>query len=65
MTDDLGDAIKTNAQGPKSASGDSGSMQQHALPEVIEADKHLLAKDAVAQKHRGIRFSKLLAPGAT
>ena len=65
MADDLGETILTSAQGPKSASGDSGSMQQHALPEVIEADKHLLAKDAVTQPHRGIRFSKLLAPGAT
>jgi len=38
MADDLGDAIKTSAQGPKSASGDSGRMQQHAPPEVIKAD---------------------------
>jgi len=38
VADELTDAIRTNAQGPQSASGDSGSMQQHALPEVIKAD---------------------------
>ena len=64
MADDLGETIKTNAQGPKSASGDSGSMQQHDPTQQIEADKYVCGKDAVTQKHRGIRFSKLLAPGA-
>ena len=38
MADELDDAIRTNADGPKSASGDSGSMQQHPLPGQIAAD---------------------------
>ena len=38
MVNELADAIRTNAEGPKSASGDSGSMQQHPLPGQIAAD---------------------------
>ena len=64
MADELTDAIRTNAQGPKSASGDSGSMSQHDLAQQIEADKYVCGKKAVATKSRGIRFSKLAAPGA-
>jgi hypothetical protein len=61
---ELDDAIKENAQGPAKASGDSGSVEQHPLKDQVEAAKHLASKDAVKQKHRGLRFSKLVPPGA-
>jgi len=64
MADELTDAIRTNAQGPQSASGDSGSMSQHRLDHQIEADKYLAGKDAVRKPSRGLRFTKLNAPGA-
>ena len=50
MADDLGDTIRTNAQGPAKASGDSGSMEQHKLPEQIEADRYLNSKQAAQRK---------------
>lgn len=37
---DLSSDIETNAQGPKAASGDSGSMTQHSLRDQIEIDIH-------------------------
>ncbi len=42
MADDLKDTIKQNAEGPKRASGDSGSVDQHSLKDQIEADKYLV-----------------------
>ena len=64
MADDLTDAIRTNAEGPKSASGDSGSMQQHSLPEQIAADRYLASKNASQSKGLGIRLTKVVSPGA-
>ena len=63
MADDLEDAIRTNAEGPKSASGDSGSMQQHALPEQIAADKHLGAKKAMTRRNFGLTRVQIIPPG--
>jgi hypothetical protein len=63
MANDLEDVIRENATGPKSASGDSGSMQQHSLPEQIAADKHLAAKRAMAGKNFGLTRVKIVPPG--
>jgi len=64
MADDLTDAIRTNAEGPKSASGDSGSMQQHSIPDQIVADRYLASKNASRSKGLGIRLTKVVPPGA-
>lgn len=64
MPEDLSDAIEENAKGPKKATGDSGSFEQHSLPDQIAADKHLASKKATKTKNRGIRFSKFIPPGA-
>ncbi len=58
------DIIKDNAAGPKSASGDAGSVQQHSLPDQIAADKHIESKKAMASKGLGIKLAKL-SPGGT
>jgi len=63
MADDLDNTIKTNAEGPKKASGDSGSVEQHSLSDQIAADKHLAGKEAAAGKGLGIRRIKLSPPG--
>ncbi|NLE39688.1 MAG: hypothetical protein GX621_16845 [Pirellulaceae bacterium] len=44
MAENLADAIEENAAGPKKASGDSGSVEQHPLRDQIEADKYLASK---------------------
>ena len=64
MAEDLDSAIKTNAEGPAKASGDSGSVEQHPLPDQIAADKHLASKQAASGKGLGIRRIKLSPSGA-
>lgn len=65
MADDLKNAIRENAEGPAKASGDSGSMEQHKLPDQIAADRYLCTKEAAKSKTRGLRFNKLVPPGAS
>lgn len=65
MSDSLEDTIRENATKPKQVSSDAGSVQQHPLSEQIEADKYLASKEEVTKKYRGIRFNKLIPPGAT
>lgn len=64
MADDLEDEIRKNAEGPAKASGDAGSVEQHKLAEQIEADRYLASKDAVKKSRRGLRFTKIVPPGA-
>ena len=64
MADELDDTIRENAQGPAKVEGDAGTVQQHPLPDQIEADKYLAAKEAAKRKDRGLRFNKLVPPGA-
>lgn len=65
MADDLDQAIRDNAAGPAKATGDAGSVEQHKLTEQIEADRYLQSKAAAQSKQRGLRFNKLVPPGAS
>ena len=65
MPEELDNTIRENASGPKRASGDSGSVEQHPLKDQIAADKHLASKQAAAVKGLGIRRVKLSPPGAS
>jgi hypothetical protein len=65
MADELDDTIRQNAQGPAKASGDAGSVEQHPLPDQIEADRYLASKEGVKSKKRGLRFNKLVPPEAS
>ena len=64
MTEDLDNTIRDNASGPKKASGDSGSIEQHSLADQIAADKYLASKNAAAGKGLGVRLVKI-SPGGT
>ncbi len=64
MAEKLEQSIRENATGPRKASGDSGSVEQHALADQIAADKHLSAKKAAAGPGLGARLVKLSPPGA-
>ena len=64
MTDTLDNSIKTNAEGPAKASGDSISVEQHKLSEQIAADKYLESKKASRAKGLGVKLTKL-SPGGT
>lgn len=61
---DLTDAITDRAQEPLKASGDSGSMEQRPIAELIEADRYVKG-NAAAAKGLGMRHVKLVPPGAS
>lgn len=61
---DVESEILSNAQGPKSASGDAGSMSQHDLKSQIETDRYLKELDAASGRKIGFRLFKLIPPGA-
>ncbi len=63
MADDLDEILEKNAKGPAKVAGDAGSVEQHPLPDQIEADRYLAAKRAAAERKRGLRFNKLVPPG--
>ena len=64
MADEIEQAIRDNAAGPAKASGDTGSVEQHKLPDQIAADRYLASKEAAKSKSRGLKFNKLVPPGA-
>ena len=64
MSEDIDNTIRENATGPKRASGDSGSVEQHSLGDQIAADRYLNSKQAI-KKGLGVRMSKLVPPGAS
>jgi hypothetical protein len=64
MADELDNAIKENAAGPRRASGDSGSVEQHGLADQVAADKYLESKKASRSKGLGIKLVKV-DPGGT
>jgi len=64
MANDLEQSIQENAQQPAKATGDSGSVEQHPLPDQIAADRYLASKQAVRSKRLGLRFTKIIPPGA-
>lgn len=63
MSDDLLDKIKENAEGPRSVTGDSGTVQQHSISDQIEADRYARALDVQKKRGRGFRVSKAVPPG--
>ena len=60
----LENAIEENAMGPKKASGDAGSVEQHPIADQIAADKHLASKRAAHSQGLGIQLAKI-SPGGT
>jgi len=64
VAENLDTQIRDNAAGPKKATGDSGSVEQHALNDQIAADRYLASKKAAQSKGLGIRMSKLVPPGS-
>ncbi len=64
MAEDLEDTIEQNATGPKQASADGVSVQQHSLGDQIEADKYLASKRAAARNPaKAFTRVKIVPPG--
>ncbi len=64
MSETIDKSIQENAAGPRKASGDSGSVEQHSLQDQIAADKYLESKKASRSKGLGVKLAKI-SPGGT
>ena len=64
VAENLDTQIRDNAAGPKKATGDSGSVEQHSLNDQIAADRYLASKKAAKSRGLGIRLTKLVPPGS-
>ena len=64
MATDNSDDINTNAQQPKQASGDSGSMSQHSIPDQMLINNNRLSTAAADGKKKGVRFAKFRGQGS-
>lgn len=62
--DALDDRIDALIQKPASASNDMGSVSMPDLGKLDELRRRAKADTAAAQAHGGLRFSKLVPPGA-
>ena len=58
------DAIRQNAAGPKSVEVDGQKVEQHSLPDQIEADQYLASKKAMKSRNSGLKITKLSHSGA-
>ena len=56
---DLSTTIEENATGPKKASNDGGSVEQHSIADQIAADKYCASKTASRGKLAGMRLMKI------
>ena len=64
MVDEMTEAIKSNAEGPRQASADAVSAQQHSLADQIAADKYLAGKAAVSTNPaKAFTRVKIVPPG--
>lgn len=66
MSDELRDKIADVASGPKRVRTDAGEVESQDVASMIEADKYLSARAASnsSNTRRGLRFNKIIPPGA-
>lgn len=62
--DDINDSIAENATGPKSVSIDGNNVTQHSIAEQIAARNDVASQSAKSSRKFGLRFVKLVPPGA-
>ena len=63
MAEELDNAIEQNAQGPRQATADGVTVQQHSLADQIAADKYLAAKRAAKNPAKALTRAKIVSPG--
>ena len=60
----IDEAIDKAARSPKRVQVGNQSVEQQSVDEQIKADQYLAAKQAATKKSMGLRFAKILPPGA-
>lgn len=62
---DLSTRIEEAAADPKRMTTDAGSVEEHDLDKLIEADKYLKQQAVAKAPHRRLRYGKFIPPGTT
>ena len=57
-------AIRRAADGPRSAQVDGQKVEQHSLPDLVQADRYLASKEAKRGRYGGLRFTRMSHGGA-
>lgn len=57
-------ALVEAISGPSSVTTDAGTVAQHSLTEMLDAARALGADCAAKKPGRGLRFTRLVPPGA-
>jgi len=63
MSEDLQSEIEDVAAGPRSGTTDGVTVNQHSLPDLIQADRYLRNKTLRSNPLTGLGFLRLLPPG--
>lgn len=61
---DLTDRIRQVAEQPAEVSSDAGRVVEQKLDDLLEADRYLHGEQSARKPHRGLRFTRLVPPGA-
>lgn len=65
MPDDtIENAIRDAATTPQAVTADGVTVTQRPLADQIAADRYLASKAAAKTKTRGLRFTRIIPPGA-
>lgn len=62
---DLSERVEEVANNPLRVKGDAGEVESHNLEDLVEAARYVDAAAASQRKTRGLRFTKLVPPGAS
>lgn len=65
MAGEIDDQIAKNALQPQAVTIDGQSFSEHSLPDQIAAAKFLQSQTAAQGANCGLRFSKIIPPGAS
>jgi hypothetical protein len=60
----ISEAITQAALGPKRSKENGREVEEHAMDQLIKADNHVSGKTAGRKNHMGLRFGKIVPPGA-
>jgi hypothetical protein len=60
----IAEAITQAALGPKTSSENGRTVTEHDMTQLIAADNHVSGKLAGRKNHMGLRFGKIIPPGA-
>lgn len=58
------EAITQVALGPKTSSENGRTITEHDVKQLIAADNHVASKTSGNRNHMGLRFGKIVPPGA-